>query len=259
MAESLLIEEFEFIFHSIHKVSLHQKTAKIIRSKKESIENQLVCLERNTDISNNTNCKKLLDMLRSTLDQSGSYCCRCKKSLSKTEVMQCGGCRCMAYCSRACQKEDWLNGHNQACCKEYTAEYIGQFQGRIMPIPAPEDERDASKLEELERNTLMMQLKLFLDNTETILEQVKSLDILLCDCVVLFDLRECPINIKTFTYTEYANWHRIPEVKEGFGVHRSKENITCIYFSTFYTGDEPSKSLLQRLFPHKMLTNKEVE
>jgi len=259
--DDVKVQLFEYlgsVFHYIHQISLHQKTAKAIRSKEEIIENQLVCLELNTDISGNTNYKKLLDMLRSTLEQSGSYCCRCNKSLSKTEVKQCNGCCCMAYCSRACQKEDWLNGHKLTCNKPFNGDTIGQFQGRIMPILAPEDGRDASKLEELERNTSMIQLKLFLDNTETILEQVKSLDIPLYDCVVLFDLRECPINIKTFAYTEYANWHRIPEVKEGYGVHRSKENITCIYFSTLYTGDEPSKSLLQRLFPCKMLTTKEV-
>jgi len=269
--DDVKVQLFEYlgsVFHYIHQISLHQKTAKAIRSKKEIIENQLVCLELNTDISGNTNYKKLLDMLRSTLNQSGSYCCRCNKALSKTEVMQCNGCGCMAYCSKACQKEDWLNGHNLTCGISFSDNREGLFQGRLLPGPMPGNERDAAKLDELELNMSMIQLNLFLNNTDTIIKQAKTLDIPLYDCVVLFDLRECPSVVAVTTYTEYFDtyYHHVPEVKEGFEFSRSKENITCVYLSKLYinkeelfTDDEPSELWMQRLFPHKMLTNKKVE
>ena len=99
-------------------------------------------------------------------------------------------------------------------------------------------------------------------------KQAKTLDIPLYDCVVLFDLRECPSVVEVATYTEYFDtyYHHVPEVKEGFEFSRSKENITCVYLSNLciikeglFTDDEPSELWMQRLFPHKMLTNKEVE
>ena len=58
----------------------------------------------------------------------------------------------MTYCSKACQREDWLNGHNQTSNKEYTDEQSGQFQGRLFPEALPESERAAAKLESLEIN-----------------------------------------------------------------------------------------------------------
>ena len=183
------MDDIEQIFRSIHIISLHQKTAKAIRSKKTMIEEKLVRLEQSPDITNNQS-KKLLDMLRSTLDMNGSYCCRCNKSLGNTEVMQCNGCTSMVYCSRSCQREDWLNGHELTCCKSYTDEYSGQFQGRATPEEVPSDERDAKKLLAIENNMTMIQLKLFLDNTETILNQARALDIPMYDCVVAIDLCE---------------------------------------------------------------------
>ena len=107
----------ESIFECIHTVSLHQKTAKAIRSKRNDIEEKLLHMDENLNTPNNFRCTKLLDMVGSVLDLNGSYCCRCNKSLSKTEVKQCNGCGCMSYCSRACQREDWLNGHKLTCNK----------------------------------------------------------------------------------------------------------------------------------------------
>ena len=159
----------------------------------------------------------------------------------------------MTYCSRACQKEDWLNGHNLTCCnKEYTDEQAGQFQGRYLPELEPESERNVAKLEALEQNFNMIQLKLFLDNSGTILSQARELNIPLHDCVVHFDLRYCPLTVEVIRYTErYVQ----PEQMKCFEETSSKENITCIYYSFFYMGTlrdngvSPSIAL-QRLFPH---------
>ena len=252
---STLFFSIEKIFKAIFWVGLHQKTAKAIRSKRCDIEQELVRLEQNTDITNNINCKKLLDMIRSILGMNGLYCCRCSKSLSRTEVKLCNGCGCMVYCSDVCQKEDWLSGHKLACGTSYTHEILGRFQGRIIPRIMPEDKREASKLKEMEINANMIQLKLFLDNSETILIQVKDLDIPLYDCVVKFDLRTCPVGVTTHKYTDHDN----PELKRGFEDSRSKENITCIFISYMYDGSlaegQPRILQMQRLFPHKWLTN----
>ena len=118
------------ILTNIYWIQLHKKTSKAIRSKRSSIEQELARLGQNTDITNNVNCKKLFDMTMAILDLNGSYCCRCNKSLSRTEVKLCNGCGLMSYCSRACQREDWSNGHSLTCCKSYTDEIAGQFQGR---------------------------------------------------------------------------------------------------------------------------------
>ena len=177
-------------------------------------------------------------MLRSILDINGSYCCRCNKSLTRTEVMVCNGCHCMAYCSRACQREDWSNGHSVTCSKSYTYNdrTTGYFQGRILPITAPDDERAATKLTELEININMIQLKLFLDNSDVILSQASSMDIPLCDCVVLFDIRDCPPTVITKCRTKSS---------------RSEENIMVGYFSFMYSGQLNTIGglVMQRLFP----------
>jgi len=186
-----LFDNVKNAFKMIYYISLHQKTAKAIRSKKKDIEEKLVSLEEDERISSNPTCQELLDMVRSLLNLSGSFCCRCNKQLSRKEVMECNGCGCMVYCSRACQKEDWLNGHSLTCCKPYADATSGQFQGRYMLEEVPEDERAARKQEDIEKNMNMIQLKQFLDNSEDILRQAEALKVPLYDCVILFDLRCC--------------------------------------------------------------------
>ena len=164
----------------------------------------------------------------------------------------------MTYCSIGCQKEDWLNGHNVTCNKQYTCERRGLFQGRTWPKTLPESERAAAKLESLEINITMIQLKLFLDNAETILKQARDLDIPLWDCFVAFDLRKCPPTVKTWSYYELL---RAPRVKRGFEGGRSKDNITCIYCSNFYNGEVDKygnipRFHMRRFFPHEWLSNK---
>jgi len=251
----------ERILKNVSKVSLHKKPARAIRSKKDTIESKLLYpttqrfylnkrreLE-NKDISNNIKrARDLLDMVRSILDISGRFCCRCNKSLSKTEVMECNGCHRMAYCSKSCQKEDWLNGHKLACCCSYTEEVAGQFQGRVMPSTEPDNERAAAKMKELEKNMNMAQQKLFLDHSDTILSQAKALDLPLHDCVVEFDLCKCPPIIKVEDYRKGFTG----EERKGFEETRSKENITCIYHSHIINGE--SDLCMQRLFPLEWLS-----
>ena len=184
-------------------------------------------------ISSNVKCNKLFDMVRAIHDLSGAYCTRCNKSLGKTEIKRCNGCNRMSYCSKACQREDWLSGHNLTCSnKHYTVEQPGQFQGRILPKREPESERAAAKLEALEQNVNMIQLKLFLDNSDTILSQVTSLGFPLRDCVAKFDLRDCPPTVEVIRYSEYCYYS--PKEMKCFEDTRSKENMTCIYISWIY-------------------------
>jgi len=256
-----------YTFEYIHEVSLQQKTAKAIRSKKSGIEDMLVHIELNADMSdanffsklgmpNNAtdNPQSLLDMVKSILNLNGSYCCRCNKSLSRTEVKQCNGCHQMTYCSIECQRDDWLNGHKLACCSSPTMENIGQFQGRMRPRKEPDDERAAGKLKELETNMNMIQLKLFLDNARIILSQARGLDTPLYDCIVTFDLRECP----PIVTTRRSSFIFDTPQRKGFEESRSIENITCVYHSFSYNGELDGKGEvqlfdIQRLFPHEWL------
>jgi hypothetical protein len=243
------------ILEAVHSVSLHQKTSMAIRSKKTVIEEKLVQLESDTNITNDSNSKLLLDMARSILEMNGSYCCRCNKSLSKTEVLQCDGCGCMVYCSRACQKKDWLNGHNVTCNKSHTSttdEQLGFFQGTWLERSIPTCPRIVAKLKELEMNLTMIQLKLFLANSETIMNQANLLNLPFCDCVVAFDLRVCPRKITIKKYVEYFG--ASSKEVNGFVCSRSRENITCVYYSCIYNGDIGRLNLAtQRLFPHAWL------
>jgi len=243
---------------AVHSISLHQKTAKAIRSKKAVIEERLIELEQNPNISD-VRCMKLLGMVRSILALNGSYCCRCNKSLSRTEVQLCNGCGCMAYCSRACQKEDWLNGHSLTCNKPPIDKQLGLFQGRAWLETVPDCPQTVAKLEELETNLAMIQLKLFLDNSEAILSQAGKLDLPLCDCVVAFNCcRQCPHTITVKKYTEYYG-----EELDDFECSRSRENIMCVYYARFYNGEsEEDKGqdpnlAVQRLFPHAWLILKQ--
>ena len=190
--EYSLFQSIQSILISVYDISLHQKTAKAIRSKKSAVKERLSVIEQSPDITNDLNCTKLLVIIKSILNLNGSYCCRCNGPLSRTEVKLCNGCGCMAYCSRACQEKDWLSGHKLMCSKPFTKENSGQFQGRILPQTIPNDERGAIKLKELEINMSMIQLKLFLDNSERILSQARALVIPLYDLVVVFELLQCP-------------------------------------------------------------------
>ena len=213
-------------------------------------------LGQNKEIASSDKCKELLDMIRSVLDLNGAYCCRCNKSLGRKEMKQCNGCNRMTYCSKACQKEDWLIGHNLTCSnKHYTVEQPGQFQGRILPKREPESERAAAKLEALEQNVSMIQLKLFLANAGIILNQASHLGIPLYDCIVQFDLNYCPPTVVTMNYTEYFVSSK--SVKS-FEESRSKENITCVYISNIYNGELDGlesipKLSMQKLFPCEYL------
>jgi len=164
-----LFKYIESILKAVHHSSFDNKTWKAIRHKKDEIELELVRLEQNADISSNANCQSLLDMIRSIINLNGTYCCRCNKLLEKKAIKQCDGCNCMVYCSEACQRDDWLNGHKLSCSKPYAEENGCQFQGRIYPRAVPENERDVAKLEDLEIKMTSIQLKLFLDHSERIL------------------------------------------------------------------------------------------
>ena len=243
-------QEIQQIFHTIHLVSLHQKSWKAIRHRNDMIKEELLRLEGNTNISNNVQCKQLLGMLRSTLNMNGTYCRRCNKSLSRKEISQCGGCNRMAYCSISCQKDDWLHGgHNLSCCKEYTNETAGQFQGRILPSMMPESDRAAAKLKDLEMNLAMVQMKLLLDNAETILSQVSTLDIPLYDIVVIFDLRGYPLTVEVKQYADHFISSK---------ARTRKDEITCIYYETIFNGEldkdggRPSL-VMSRFFPSEWL------
>ena len=210
--------------------------------------------------------------------------------MSRTEVLQCNGCGCMVYCSRACQRDDWLNGHSITCCESYSDETAGQFQGRVTleeerdisiltydqagefqgstfqpAVPILENERAATKLVELEKNITMIQLKLFLDNSETILSRAKALNLPLYDCIVAFDLRRCPTEVEVMKYTD----HYMPKAAKGFRKTRSKENITCIYNSNIFNGTYAAKDdedevqiynvpklYMQKMFPHAWLLSR---
>ena len=101
-----------------------------------------------------------------------------------------------------------------------------------MPEFEPESDRNVAKLEALEQNFNMIQLKLFLDNSGTILSQARELNIPLHDCVVHFDLRYCPLTVEVIRYTErYVQ----PEQMKCFEETSSKENITCIFTTHFST------------------------
>jgi len=249
------------IFDNINDVVLHQKTAKAIRSKRGSIEEKLVSLEGDERISSNPTC---IDMIRSILETNGSYCCRCNRALSKTDVKQCNGCGRMAYCSRACQRKDWFNGHSLTCGKPFTIETAGQFQGRCEPTAIPNDERAEAKLEELEKNITMVQLKVFLDNSETILDQAEALDTPLCDCVVKFNLRSCPPTVEVEGLND-SNYFDSDDERKGFEGSKSKDNVTCVYSSNIFYGygklDDNTSTYsslrMQRLFPLEWLNKGE--
>lgn len=242
----------------MNDVSLHQKTARAISSKKERISEILTRLEeKDTD----NQYKQLLDMVRSILDINGSHCCRCNKSLEKTDAKVCNGCHRMAYCSRACQKEDWANGHELTCnkkCTEFEIGQVGQFQGRIMPIEVPDNnERVAAKSKDLEMNISMVQLQVFLQHSDTILSQASSLDIPLADCYVFFDLRCCPHTAEVKSYTEVFD---TPEEQRMFEESRSSEHIICRYISSLFVGELIDKEqdqnvVMQKLYPHEWLLN----
>ena len=255
-----LSQHMQDILINVYEVSLHKKTAKAIRSKRSTIEERRVRLEQKPNITNNVKCKEILDMIRSILNLNGLYCCRCNKTLGRKEIKRCNGCNCMTYCSKACQKEDWLSGgHDLSCNKEYTEEQAGRFQGRVWPKTLQENERAAAKMKELEINITMIQLKLFLDNTETILNRARDLGIPLCDCVVGFDLRKCPPTVKVMRYSKRYN---SAELEKAFDGSRSKDNITCIYRSIIYNGEldedgEDQVLEMQRFFPHEWLSKKE--
>ena len=87
------------------------------------------------------------------------------------------------------------------------------------------------KLKELEINITMVQLKLFHDYAKVIVDQASSLDIDLSDCVVRFDLRECPPSVTVVHYTKHFETSR---ERKGFEGSRS-----CFYNSEVYNGSLP--------------------
>lgn len=110
--------------------------------------------------------------------------------------------------------------------------------------------RAATKLKDLEVNSTMLHLKMFLDNSNTILTQASSKDLSLYDCVVQFDLRKYPSTIGVLKYTAHFS---TPELKKAFEDTRTKGYITCVYFSCLFNDEGSGKEVptfqMQRLFP----------
>ena len=113
-------------------------------------------------------------------------------------------------------------------------------------------------LEELAINVSKIQLKLFLDNADTILGQARSKGIPLSDCVVWFDTRACPTKVDTRLYSDKILHGSSLSCLQGFEATRSEENITCLYCSSLFNGEvdedghEPNITM-QKLYPHKWL------
>ena len=137
---------------------------------------------------------------------------------------------------------------------------VGQFQGRLAPKVVPVDERAATKLKELEINVSMIQLKLFLDHKESILNQAEAIGLPLYDCFVRFDLCHRP-PLPLVGTKKIDAYYYTPEEKKGFEASRSKENITCIFTSPIFDGSLvegriPTLGML-RLFPHEWLSSEQ--
>jgi len=104
----------------------------------------------------------------------------------------------------------------------------------------------------------MIQLKLFLDNAESILTQTEGLDPPLYDCVVVFNLCQCP---PTVSVQDYRENFLTPLAVKSFEQSRSKENITCDFYSYIFNGEldkdgDTPNLVMQRFFPLAWLTNK---
>ena len=253
-----LSDYLERLFEIVHSTSFQSKSWKAIRHKKEIIEVELELVMNTLDFRYSAECQELLDMIKSIVNLNGSFCCQCGKSLRKTAVKLCNGCGLMAYCSKECQREDWLNGHELACCKSPTPETMGQFQGRLLTTMTSYSVKAVTKLKDLEVNISMIQLKLFVENAESILSQAKALGVPIHDCVVQFDLRGCP---PVFDVLKYTNYFNTPSSQRGFVLSRSTQNIACTYICSIHNrevnGDGVIPNLIMyRLFPHILLSKK---
>ena len=71
----------------------------------------------------------------------------------------------------------------------------------------------------------MIQLKLFLDNSEIILAQAGALNIPLYDCDVKFDLRQCPPAIEVTKYTETL---RFDETRSTTDSHEDRKSVVRV-------------------------------
>ena len=76
------------------------------------------------------------------------------------------------------------------------------------------------------------------------------MNIPLCDCVVIFDLRRCPLTVEIEKYTTALESE---DDIEGYEESRSKENIMCVYHSNIYIRGAEEELAMQRFFPHEWL------
>ena len=67
-------------------------------------------------LSRKVSCSCLRDMYRQARKMPKSrYCEYCLKVKERDELMLCGGCRLLGYCSIECQAADWKRGHENDC------------------------------------------------------------------------------------------------------------------------------------------------
>ena len=117
----------------------------------------------------------------------------------------------------------------------------------------------------------MIQLKIFLECAELIVDLATGLELPLYDLLVLFDLRTCPPGVRVTGYKEY--YQNKPKEMNSFENSRSLDNITCIYRSRLFNGEldeaewdesewriqksgkhnSTTDCIMQRLYPHEWL------
>jgi hypothetical protein len=97
---------------------------KLISDWKKKIENRDVCLEVTCEGKDKYQiCVKLC--LRKEVKEKGKAkdvkcfepCAYCDKKCEIADLKKCGGCKAVRYCSPECAKQDWKQGHKQACVK----------------------------------------------------------------------------------------------------------------------------------------------
>ena len=96
-------------------------------------------------------------------------------------------------------------------------------------------ERDVDKAESLEGNVIVACNKLFLENTERILQQAKYLGYSILDCVVCIEL----CHQSPFVKVKLAAGSLLDglDLRERFDYNRSIGALTCIYKSYVFNGE----------------------
>lgn len=193
--------------------------------------------------------QKVLEVLKVT-SHTGSdegiavmtACRQCKKLLVVEEAKRCSRCKLATYCSKDCQRENWIKGeHKIECSKMKALHVIAEEQGA--------SKKDVARALKNEKNASAIGSKLFFDNPSKVVMRAIAKKLSILDCVVVIDMCQAPPLLSPMPVADFINKYTKPNDHQEQVIKRNQADGSLSLAVVSAAAYNHSKSIMLKTVP----------